>query len=89
MITYQWNTDKNKFLKENRGVTFEQIVMHVENGDVIDIIDHPNAIKYSHQRVLIIKINEYVYSVPFVEENNIMFLKTIIPSRKLTKLYLR
>jgi uncharacterized DUF497 family protein len=89
MITYQWNTDKNKFLKENRGVTFEQIVMHVENGDVIDIIDHPNAIKYSHQRVLIIKINEYVYSVPFVEENKIRFLKTIIPSRKLTKLYLR
>ena len=89
MITYQWNTDKNKFLKENRGVTFEQIVMHVENGDVIDIIDHPNAKKYSSQRVLIIKINEYVYSVPFVEENKIRFLKTIIPSRKLTKLYLR
>jgi uncharacterized DUF497 family protein len=89
MITYQWNTDKNKFLKENRGVTFEQIVMHVENGDVIDIIDHPNAIKYSRQRVLIIRINEYVYSVPFVEENKIRFLKTIIPSRKLTKLYLR
>ncbi len=89
MITYQWNADKNKFLKKNRGVTFEQIVMHVENGDVIDIIDHPNATKYSHQRVLIIEINEYVYSVPFVEENEIRFLKTIIPSRKLTKQYLR
>lgn len=89
MITYQWNADKNKFLKKHRGVTFEQIVMHVENGDVIDIIDHPNATKYSHQRVLIIKINEYVYSVPFVEENEIRFLKTIIPSRKLTKQYLR
>ena len=89
MITYQWNTDKNKFLKENRGVTFEQIVMHIENGDVIDIIDHPNATKYSHQRVLIIKINDYIYSVPFVEDNEIRFLKTIIPSRKLTKLYLR
>jgi len=89
MITYQWNTDKNKFLKRTRGVTFEQIVMHIENGDVVDVIDHPNTTKYSHQQVLIIKINEYVYSVPFVEENEIRFLKTIIPSRKLTKLYLR
>ena len=86
---YQWNTDKNKFLKEKRGVTFEQIVMHIENGDVVDVIDHPNSEKYSHQRVLIININEYVYSVPFVEQNETRFLKTIIPSRKLTKLYLR
>ena len=89
MITYQWSADKNKFLKEKRGVTFEQIVMHIENGDVIDIIDHPNKTRYSHQRVLIININEYIYSVSFVEENKIRFLKTIIPSRKLTKLYLR
>ncbi len=89
MVTYQWDAEKNKILKQKRGVTFEQIVMHIENGDVLDIIDHPNKTKYNHQRVLVININEYAYAVPFVEQNEIRFLKTVVPSRKLTKLYLR
>ena len=89
MITYQWNAEKNKILKQKRDVTFEQIVMHIENGDVLDIIDHPNKTKYGHQQVLVVNINEYAYAVPFVEQKDIRFLKTIIPSRKLTKTYLR
>jgi len=89
MVTYQWDAEKNKILKQKRGVTFEQTVMHIENGDVLDIIDHPNKTKYNHQRVLVININDYAYAVPFVEQNEIRFLKTVVPSRKLTKLYLR
>lgn len=89
MITYQWNTGKNKLLKLKRGVTFEQAVMHIEAGDVLDIIDHPNSERYANQRIIVININEYAYAVPFVQRNEIRFLKTIVPSRKLTKQYLR
>jgi len=89
MITYQWNTEKNKILKEQRGVSFERVVMHIENGDVLDIIDHPNKTKYLHQQILVININDYAYAVPFVQQKDIRFLKTIVPSRKLTKIYLR
>jgi uncharacterized DUF497 family protein len=89
MITYQWDNEKNKILKQKRGVTFEQAVMHIESGDVLDIIDHPNKAKYPNQQVLVVEMNEYAYVVPFVQQWQERFLKTIVPSRKLTKLYLR
>ena len=89
MITYQWSTEKNKLLKLKRGVTFEQAVMHIETGDVLDIVDHPNKAKYANQQIIVININEYAYAVLFVQQNEIRFLKTIVPSRKLTKQYLR
>jgi len=89
VITYQWNAEKNKILKQKRGVTFEQVVMHIENGDVLDVIEHPNQAKYGQQQVLVIQINDYVYAVPFVQQKESRFLKTIVPSRKLTKQYLR
>jgi len=89
MITYQWNIEKNEILKQKRGVTFEQAVMHIENGDLLDIVDHPNRTRYANQQVLVININEYAYAVPFVQQNEVRFLKTIVPSRKLTKQYMR
>ena len=89
MITYQWDNEKNKILKQKRGVTFEQAIMHIENGDVLDIIDHPNKVKYPNQQVLVVEMNEYAYVVPFIQQGQERFLKTIVPSRKLTKLYLR
>ena len=89
MITYRWSNEKNKILKAQRNVTFEQVVMHIDNGDVLDIIDHPNKVKYSHQQVLVIEMNGYAYAVPFVQKGMCRFLKTIVPNRKLTKLYLR
>jgi len=89
MIIYKWNKEKNIILKNSRGVSFEQVVMHIEQGDLLDIIKHPNSEKYAHQKILIVLIKDYVYAVPFVEEDeNVRFLKTIIPSRKLTKKYL-
>jgi len=87
MITYNWNKEKNLLLKETRGISFEQIVMHIEQGDLIDIIRHPNSEKYANQKILIVNVKNYIYAVPFVENANEKFLKTIIPSRKFTKKY--
>jgi len=89
MITYNWNTDKNLLLKKERSLSFEQIVSHIESGDLLDIVKHQNKEKFSHQKILIVKIEDYVIAVPFVENGKERFLKTIIPSRKLTKKYLK
>jgi len=62
--------------------------MHIERDDVLDIVDHPNQKKYPNQQLLVVEINSYVYLVPFVENKNSKFLKTIIPSRKATRDYL-
>jgi len=88
MVQYDWNNDKNNELKRARGVCFEQVVLHIEQGDLLDILQHPNQAQYPNQRVLIVKMLDYVYAVPFVGEGNFRFLKTIIPSRKLTRDYL-
>lgn len=62
--------------------------MHIENGDLMDIIKHPNKQKYSNQKMLMVNINNYIYTVPYIENNNERFLKTIIPNRQYTKKYL-
>ena len=88
MDYYKWNKEKNERLKTERGVSFEQIAMHVERGDLLNIVAHPNQSKYPNQQILVVEINDYVYLVPFVENENGKFLKTIIPSRKATRDYL-
>ena len=89
-ILYKWNNKKNEELKSSRNICFEQVVMHVDKGDLLDLIEHPNQKDYAHQKILIVKINNYIYLVPFFEENeNTYSLITIMPSRKATKLYLR
>jgi len=88
MDFYKWNKEKNERLKAERGISFEQITMHIERGDLLDIVSHPNQSKYPKQLLLVVEINNYVYLVPFVENENSKFLKTIIPSRKATREYL-
>ena len=88
MDYYKWNKEKNERLKTERGISFEQITMHIERGDLLDVATHPNQSKYPNQQMLIVKINDYVYLVPFVENKYGKFLKTIIPSRKATRDYL-
>ena len=88
MDYYKWNKEKNERLKTERGISFEQITMHVEQGDLLDIVTHPNQSKYPNQQILVVEINDYVYLVPFVENENGKFLKTIIPSRKAARDYL-
>jgi hypothetical protein len=71
-----------------RGITFEEVVYYLTHNGLLDTIEHPNQKKYPGQRIFIINIEEYVYLVPFVEDKETIFLKTLIPSRKMTKLYL-
>ncbi len=85
MKYFEWNEQKNKKLIKEREVSFEMVVICIKNGDVLDKIKHPNQKKYPGQHIYIIKIDEYVYAVPFVEDDKKIFLKTIIPSRKLVK----
>ena len=89
MAHYKWDHEKNEKLKAERGVGFEHVILHIERGDLLDIIEHPNQSKYPNQRMLIVKIKEYAYLVPFVEREDSLFLKTIIPCRKATRKYLR
>lgn len=88
MKYYDWNDEKNEQLKRLRGVSFEQVVLAIASGDLIDRLRHPSPEKYPNQRVFLVRIEDYVYSVPFVEEDEKVFLKTIIPSRKATKKHL-
>jgi uncharacterized DUF497 family protein len=85
---YPWNRDKNEQLKDERGVSFEQVVMHIEGGDLLDVYEHPNQARYPGQQILLVRVGEYVWVVPFVETPDGRFLKTIIPSRKATRKYL-
>ncbi len=89
MKYYSWNSEKNRQLKAKRQVSFEQVVFYIERGQLLDIVEHPNQEKYRGQRIFIVNIDAYAYLVPFVETEREIFLKTIIPSRKATKKYMR
>ena len=89
MKYFSWNIEKNEQLKKERGISFEEVVFYIERGQLLDIVEHPNQEKYAGQRIFIVHINDYVYLVPFVENEQEVFLKTIIPSRKATRKYLR
>ena len=88
MKYYDWDEEKNELLKQIRGVSFEQVVLAIEIGDLVDRLKHPNPARYPNQKVFLVKIEDYIYSVPYIEENDKIFLKTIIPNRKATKKYL-
>ncbi len=88
MKFYNWNAEKNEQLIAERGVSFEEIVFYIENGGLLDEIAHPNTRDYTHQRIFVVAVDSYVHLVPFVESADEYFLKTIIPSRRFTKIYL-
>jgi uncharacterized DUF497 family protein len=86
---FDWNDEKNEFLQSTRGVSFEEVVFHIQNGDVLDVIKHPNAARYPNQNIIVLNMEGYVYLVPYTKERGVRFLKTIIPSRKATEEYLK
>ena len=88
MKYYAWDPEKNALLKKQQGVSFEDVVFHIEAGDEVDVLQHPNPRRYPNQKVSVVLIEGYAYLVPFVESKTEIFLKTIIPSRKATKQYL-
>jgi uncharacterized DUF497 family protein len=88
MKVFRWSPEKNEALATDRGTSFENIVVAIESGGLLDIVAHPNQAKYPRQRILVVSADNYVYLVPFVEEEDYYFLKTIIPSRRATRDYL-
>lgn len=87
-MAFQWNNEKNEWLKDHRRVCFEQVVILMENEEVLDVIDHHNQNEYGGQKIAIVKIDDYAYLVPCVRAGDDIFLKTIIPSRKATRKYI-
>ena len=85
---FAWDDAKNAKLKADRGIRFEDVVFHIERGDLLDILEHPNPDRYAGQRIFVVQREDYVYLVPFVQDEHTVFRKTIIPSRKATKQYL-
>ncbi len=83
-----WNLEKNRFLQAERNVSFEDVVYHIMAGGILDTFEHPNQERYPGQQIHVVEIEGYAYLVPFVESEDEVFLKTVIPSRKATKTYL-
>ena len=87
MKLINWDAGKNRKLIEERHISFEEIVFSLQSGGLLDDAVHPNADKYPNQRVFVVALNEYAYLVPYVENDEEVFLKTAFPSRKATKEY--
>lgn len=88
MKYFDWNEDKNQFLKKTRGIGFEDVLLAIKTDRLLTTIRHPNIKRYANQKILIVDIDGYAYLVPFVEDKEKIFLKTIFPSRKYTKKYI-
>ena len=85
MRYFTWDEGKNEKLKRERHISFEEIVFHIRNGDLLDIVDHPNQARHAGQRIFVVRREAYAFIVPFVEDERSVTLKTIIPSRKATR----
>ena len=88
MKLFDWDPEKNQQLIDQRDISFEEVIFHLQTDGLIDDVRHPNQKDYPHQRAFIVAIDNYAYFVPYVETKEYIFLKTIIPSRKATKQYL-
>jgi uncharacterized DUF497 family protein len=86
-VIVEWNEQKNETLKKTRNVCFEDVENCILNDEVIDVLPHHNPEKYPNQRIFVVRLADYIYYVPFVEDDKKIFLKNIIPSRKLNAKY--
>jgi len=89
MKEYRFNKEKDELLIKQRGVGFEEVIEVIKKGEIVKVIDNPNKKKYPTQKIYLVYLRNYVYSVPYVEEKEYFFLKTIIPSRKQTRKYIK
>jgi len=85
---YDWNENKNEHLKLERDISFEDILIAIDSGNILAILEHPNKERYPNQKIYVVNVNNYAYLIPFIEDQKKIFLKTIIPSRKATKKYI-
>lgn len=86
-MKYEWDSAKNEWLKKERNISFEQIIFHLSQGDTWKVTGHPDQKNYPGQKIYFVIVENYVYLVPHIIEKDYTFLKTIIPSRKATKMY--
>ena len=84
-MVFRWDPQKNALLMRERGLSFEQVALAVESGDLLQVIEHPKPASYPNQKIMVVAIEGYAFLVPFVQEKDGFFLKTIIPSRKATR----
>jgi len=87
LLDFDWSVEKNESLKRSRCVSFEIALEKIVDGDILEDMPHPNRDRYPNQNIFVIRIEGYCYLVPYVEDKDTIFLKTIIPSRKMTKKY--
>ena len=88
-MSFYWNEEKNVLLKQERGVSFERIVVAIEEGHLLDVLEHPNKERYKNQVILVVEIEEYAFCIPcVVETNGNFYMKTLYPSRKYTRQYI-
>lgn len=88
MSKFDWSDEKNKLLERTRGICFEDVLVCIQNGDILDLLHHPNRERYPHQKIIVLNVDGYVWLIPYVKSKGVRFLKTIIPSRKATREYL-
>ncbi|HOZ02987.1 MAG TPA: toxin [Candidatus Woesebacteria bacterium] len=88
MKYFDWSEQKNIELKTERGVTFEEVVISINEGGLLAVLRHHNPERYGLQKIMLVILEGYVYLVPCVEDGEKCFLKTIIPSRKASKEFL-
>jgi uncharacterized DUF497 family protein len=85
---FVWDEEKNRTLKEERGVSFEMVLQAIENGRLLDVLEHPNKQRYGGQRLYAVEIDRYIWIVPFEDKGEKRIMKTIFPSRRYTRMYL-
>lgn len=88
MKYFDWNEEKNNNLKIERDVCYEDVVAAINDGKLLVTLNHPNKLKHPNQKMYVVNIDDYAYVVPFIEDQKKYFLKTIYPSRKMTKQYI-
>lgn len=86
---FDWSDEKDAKLRSERGIGFQDVIFAIEQGDILAVANHPNAAKYPNQKIIYVRIEDYVYLVPYLEDGEALFLKTIIPSRKAIKQFLK
>lgn len=85
---FAWNETKDLWLRATRGIGFEDVVRAIRAGDLLDVAVRTGPSRHAGQRILVVRFDEYAWLVPFVEDGRGFFLKTVIPSRKATRIYL-
>ena len=86
-MIFDWSEEKSEWLRKSRGISFEEIVVAIEEGGTLDILEHLNPSRYEGQRLYVVPVDNYAWVVSFVDQGDVRFLKTAFPSRKLTKRY--